>query len=77
MHPIISVPPSANHRHAGCTLQGTENAPSLNEIKDIRSFVFRLDGDTPELRQAAVNSLNKLKNEFPDYEFDVIFGVER
>ena len=36
--------------------------------------MFRLNGDTPELRVAASNSLDKLKAEFPDYEFDMIFG---
>ncbi|MDP1512547.1 hypothetical protein L8C07_00250 [Paenibacillus sp. CMAA1739] len=35
---------------------------------------YKLDGDTPELRKAAENSLNQLKKEFPDYKFSVQFG---
>ncbi|MDF2659872.1 MAG: hypothetical protein K0Q94_2663 [Paenibacillus sp.] len=48
--------------------------PALEEITSIRDFVFRLDGDTPELRAAAENSLNKLRTEFPDYTFNILFG---
>ncbi|RYY76641.1 MAG: hypothetical protein EOO52_03810 [Gammaproteobacteria bacterium] len=58
------------------TVNGTQNVPDLEEIKDIKHFVFRLDGDTPELREAASNSLEQLKKENPDYKFDVKFGGE-
>nr|WP_306812895.1 hypothetical protein [Paenibacillus soyae] len=56
------------------TKNGSQDVPSLNQIQNIRKFVFRLDGDTPELRQAVENSLNQLRKEFPDHTFEVIFG---
>ena len=56
------------------TANGSPEVPDLEEIKSIRDFVFRLDGDTPELRTAAENSLNQLRSEFPDYTFNILFG---
>jgi hypothetical protein len=56
------------------TPNGSPEVPDLEEIKSIRDFVFRLDGDTPELRSAAENSLNQLRAEFPDYTFNILFG---
>ncbi|MEK5003246.1 peptidoglycan-binding domain-containing protein [Paenibacillus sp. FSL P4-0127] len=59
------------------TKNGTSNIPSLDQIKGIRKFIFRLDGDTPELRQAVENSLEQLRKEFPDYTFDALFGGKK
>lgn len=56
------------------TVNGSPDVPKLDEIKSIRDFVFRLDGDSPELRTAVENSLNQLRKEFPDYTFNVTFG---
>ncbi|MBM7564953.1 PrsW family glutamic-type intramembrane protease [Paenibacillus sacheonensis] len=58
------------------TPDGTSDIPTLDEIKGIRNFQFQLDGDSPELRAAAENSLNKLRQEFPDYTFSIRFGVK-
>lgn len=58
------------------TPDGTSDIPTLEEIKGIRNFQFQLDGDTPELRAAAENSLNRLRQEFPDYTFTIRFGVK-
>lgn len=56
------------------TKNGSSEIPSLEDIKNIKEFVFRLDGDTAELRQAVTNSLNQLRKEFPDYKFSAKFG---
>jgi hypothetical protein len=56
------------------TVSGSSEVPDLDKIKSIRDFVFRLDGDTPELRSAAENSLHKLREEFPDYTFTIMYG---
>jgi|GEM_PF-3375228 len=56
------------------TKEGSREIPELDSIKNIREFVFRLDGNTPELKQAVENSLNQLRKEFPDYKFSAIFG---
>ncbi|WP_339235596.1 WXG100 family type VII secretion target [Paenibacillus sp. FSL R5-0517] len=58
------------------TVNGSQEIPALQEIKGIKEFVFRLDGDTPKLRQAVNKSINKLKEEFPDYKFSATFGGE-
>ncbi|WP_340398806.1 WXG100 family type VII secretion target [Paenibacillus sp. FSL H8-0079] len=58
------------------TVHGSQEIPALQEIKGIKEFVFRLDGDTPKLRQAVNKSINKLKEEFPDYKFSATFGGE-
>ncbi len=50
------------------------NVPNIEELKEIKEFRFRLDGDTPALRSAVENSLNKLRLEFPDYMFSAEFG---
>ncbi len=56
------------------TKNSSSEIPNLEDIKHIREFIFRLDGDTPELRQAVENSVNKLRKEFPDHKFSAIFG---
>jgi hypothetical protein len=59
------------------TPDSTPEIPTLEQIKGIRNFQFQLDGDTPELRVAAENSLNRLRQEFPDYKFSIRFGVKK
>lgn len=56
------------------TKDGSKEVPTLEEIRSIREFTFRMDGDTPELRDAAENSLNRLRQEYPDYTFNILFG---
>ena len=56
------------------TVNGSQSIPSLQEIKGIKKFVFRLDGNSAELQSAVNQSIKKLQSEFPDYTFEVIFG---
>ncbi|WP_227498527.1 hypothetical protein [Synechococcus sp. PCC 7336] len=56
------------------TVNGTQNTPDLSDIRDIRSFVFRVEANSPELRTAVDNGLNQLRSDFPDFQFDVQFG---
>ena len=56
------------------TANGTQTIPELAEIVGIKEFIFRLEGDTPELKDAVENGLNKLREEFLDYEFNAKFG---
>lgn len=51
-------------------------APKLEDIKDIKKFVFRLDGDSPELRRAVNKAMADPKRENPEYSFDAIYGVK-
>ena len=51
-----------------------EKVPNRSELQKIKKFVFRLDGDSPELRKAVENSVQNLQLEFPDYSFEVTFG---
>ncbi|HEY9061431.1 MAG TPA: hypothetical protein VIO64_13135 [Pseudobacteroides sp.] len=53
---------------------GNGVVPEFNEFKDFKDFVFKIDADTPDLRNAVANAINALKAEFPDYNFSSIFG---
>ncbi|MBP2098781.1 pre-toxin TG domain-containing protein [Enterococcus rivorum] len=56
------------------TVNGSQSIPSLQEIKGIKKFVFRLDGNSAELQSVVNQNIKKLQSEFPDYTFEVIFG---
>ncbi|GEM_PF-1138719 len=56
------------------TVSGTPIVPTLDEIRNIKSFTFRIDADTIDLRKAVENVLNQLRKDYPGYTFDVIFG---
>ncbi|CAM4250014.1 hypothetical protein HCA64_03125 [Listeria booriae] len=59
------------------TVNGSKSIPTIEEIRGIKKFIFRLDGDTAELREAVEQSIEKLRNEFPNHSFDVIFGGDK
>lgn len=46
----------------------------VDELKDIKDIRYRINADTPELRKAVEDSINTLKEEYPDYSFSAIFG---
>ena len=48
--------------------------PSADELKEIHNFIFRIDADTPELRDAVQIQLDKLSELFPEYNFGAIYG---
>lgn len=51
------------------------SAPSLEEIKDFKKLIFRIEEvGNKALEQAVESQLNKLRREFPDWEFSVKFG---
>lgn len=52
----------------------SQDVPLLEEITNIRNYVFRIDADTPKLRLAVQNELNNLKTKYPDYNFSAEFG---
>ncbi|MBK5073796.1 hypothetical protein I2492_13375 [Budviciaceae bacterium CWB-B4] len=56
------------------TVNGSQTIPSINEIREIKTFVFRLDGNSMELQNAVNQSIRSLKTEFPDYTFEAKFG---
>ncbi|OMG45546.1 hypothetical protein BK140_31660, partial [Paenibacillus macerans] len=60
--------------HTRPTKNGSVEIPTLDEIKDVRRFNFRMNADTPELREAVQKVIEKLKEEFPDYTFTAEFG---
>ncbi|ANY68436.1 hypothetical protein BBD42_19635 [Paenibacillus sp. BIHB 4019] len=60
--------------HTRPTKNGSVEIPTLDEIKDVRRFNFRMNADTPELREAVQKVIEKLKKEFPDYTFTAEFG---
>lgn len=47
--------------------------PYISELQSIKKFVFRLDGDSPDLISAVQDSIKKLELEFSDYTFEATF----
>jgi len=56
------------------TKSGSQVVPSLNEIKTIRKLQFRIEGDSPELKNAVEEQIKKLSQKYPDWEFSAKFG---
>ena len=56
------------------TKDGSLEIPFLSDIKNIRKFQFKIDADTPQLRQAVNDSIEQLRTKYPDYTFEVKFG---
>ncbi|MGG5310024.1 transposase [Enterococcus sp. DIV1304_2] len=50
---------------------------SMDEIKNIKDYTFRIDTDTPALREAVQEQINNLKTKYPDYNFNVTYGGEK
>ena len=48
--------------------------PSIGGVRGIRTYVFRINADTPALREAVRDALDRLSQEFPEYEFYAVFG---
>lgn len=69
---IINLLNSTGTRQAKTNI--VEGVPDISILQDIKKFVFRLDGDSPELREAVYKSIGKLQLEFPDYIFEALFG---
>ena len=56
------------------SIVGSENVPNINSLKSIRNYVFRIDADTPALRQAEEQCLDKLRAKYPKYNFSATYG---
>ena len=56
------------------TVNGTQIVPTIDEIRNINKFTFRMDADTAELRQAVEAVLDQLRTKYPGYTFDATYG---
>ncbi|ETT55417.1 hypothetical protein C162_03137 [Paenibacillus sp. FSL R7-269] len=56
------------------TKNGSKIIPEIESIRNFKEFVFRLDGDSLELKQATENAVNLLAQEFPGFKFSATFG---
>jgi hypothetical protein len=56
---------------------GTGSTPSLDQIRGIRRFVFEFGGNDPAFIEVINRRMPELRGSFPDYRFDVVFGVDR
>lgn len=52
----------------------TTSVPDINSLKNIRNYTFRIDADTPALRQAVEQCLDKLREKYPEYNFSATYG---
>ena len=50
--------------------------PPMDGLKGIRTYVFRINADTPALREAVQAAMERLSLTFPEYEFYAVFGGE-
>jgi hypothetical protein len=53
---------------------GNEIVPKLDQITGIRKFIFHVDADTLEIRQAVFDVVRRLRAEYPDFSFEAVFG---
>ena len=56
------------------SIVNSENVPNIDFLKNIRNYVFRIDADTPALRQAVEQCLDKLRAKYPGYNFSATYG---
>lgn len=56
------------------TRGGSEIVPGLEKIKNIRRLEFRVDADSPSLREAVLREVGRLSAKYPDWKFSAIFG---
>jgi hypothetical protein len=56
------------------TKKGSKIVPDIELIRNFKEFVFRLEGDSVELREATENVVNQLRVEYPDYKFSATYG---
>ena len=57
--------------------QVSANIPSVDELKNINDYVFRIDADTPKLRDAVQTQLEKLKTKYPEFNFSATYGGKK
>lgn len=50
------------------------NIPTIKDIKSCNKFIFRLEGDSQELRVAMNEVINLLNSEYSQYDFEVIYN---
>ncbi|MHC5218406.1 hypothetical protein ACYSNR_17350 [Enterococcus sp. LJL128] len=50
---------------------------SVDEIKNIKDYTFRIDADTPALREAVQEQISILQKKYPDYNFSAIYGGKK
>ena len=46
----------------------------IPELNKIDNYVFRINADTPELRNAVEICLNQLRSKYPTFHFSAIYG---
>ena len=56
------------------SIVGSNKVPNINSLKSIKNYIFRIDADTPALRQAVEQCLQKLRLKYPEYNFSATYG---
>ena len=51
--------------------------PDEQKLKEIDTYDFRIDADTPALREAVYEAIAKLKIKYPKYNFSATFGGKK
>lgn len=53
---------------------GSDNVPSLDEIKDIREIKFRVESTESSVKVAVESQIKRLTQDFPEWKFSAEFG---
>jgi len=53
---------------------GTPTVPSIEDIQGFRRLHFRIEADTPEVRQAVEKELQDLTTTYPNWDFTAQYG---
>ena len=56
--------------------QASNGLPSVEELRNIKNYIFRIDVDNPKLRNAVQSQLDRLADLYPDFRFSAIYGGE-
>ena len=47
----------------------------VDDLRGIKTYVFRINADTPELRKAVDYWIEELDNLYPEYDFSAVYGI--
>ena len=47
----------------------------VDDLRGIKTYVFRVNADTPELRKAVDYWIKELENLYSEYDFSAVYGI--
>jgi len=53
---------------------GSENVPTIDQLREIKNIRFKIDAPKKVVSEAVNSSMQRLRNEFPDWNFSAEYG---